>query len=394
MAKMQVIAKEFVPLVEAIRKKNLEAVYKNIELLCRKDIFKLWKPNNLFETIIQTFKEKDKNILVEGILNALGYPPEKYNSLGSSGYSLLHKAVILKDSEFVQFLISKKVDVNLKCGLKTEATPLHYAVRIESLGMLKTLINNGADVTIEDADKNTPFHIAAKYTLHSLKTLLSLKQDQVNIRNSKGDTPLTIAAQENKIEQLRVLIDAGADVNAMSSDGRTPLDLAQDFRIRRILCNAGAKTSEEIKAARFAFSVAMNELPVTSDGAFVMPITKALAARYAYSVAPSSFPTSVAMNELPVTSDGAVIMPITEAPAASFVSSVASSRFTPTFGRAPTPPVPTLVSASETTSMSMGDIEVWENDGIVILQSNVPITEELLRKRKAESNINPPSKKR
>ena len=60
----------------------------------------------------------------------------------------------------VRLLIEKGADVNI--GGENGYTPLHVAVRNDSLGMARLLIDLGAEVEAKDNNGHTPLYFAAK----------------------------------------------------------------------------------------------------------------------------------------------------------------------------------------------------------------------------------------
>ncbi len=143
------------------------------------------------------------------------------------------------------------VDINAKD--KHGYTPLHRAIRSDSLEVVKALIAAGADVNAKSklgffnnykqslyyANGFTPLHFAAytSATPEVVKVLIAAGAD-VNARAEDGFTPLQVAAYNDAPygtseyalfgatpEVVKVLIAAGADVNAENKYG-TPLSLA------------------------------------------------------------------------------------------------------------------------------------------------------------------------
>ncbi len=98
------------------------------------------------------------------------------------------------------------VDINAKD--KHGYTPLHRAIRSDSLEVVKALITAGVGV---NAKSKLGFFNNYKQSLYY----------------ANGFTPLHFAAYTSATpEVVKVLIAAGADVNAKAGDGRTPLQVA------------------------------------------------------------------------------------------------------------------------------------------------------------------------
>jgi ankyrin repeat protein len=215
--------------------------------------------------------------------------------------TLLHLAVLHQQAEMVDFLLSfpavvaeclnvqtlGDVDVPVGdsyCRVDRGWTPLHCAVRLNSVEMITKLIGVEAQANLKDKYGNTPLLLAAKNN-HSIlacdallglddvdcsiadrlgmTTLMAIAEKQpgdvflhvmslilerrpvsihdrivgadinlgfaclsspVNIFN--GATALHIAAAYGHVKYIEMLLDAGADINAADEKGLTPLMMA------------------------------------------------------------------------------------------------------------------------------------------------------------------------
>ena len=163
------------------------------------------------------------------------------NAKDEAGYTPLHHAAERGYKVIVKLLITKGADVNARdhfaklirdgvVSLKLNGvvmnanneegfTPLYKAIDGNHTEIIKHLINNGADVNVENP--------------------------------LGGRSPLHMAVDQGKREIIEMLVNKGADVNAREFDDRTPLDLAIAFKhteIAELLRKHGAKTAEELKA--------------------------------------------------------------------------------------------------------------------------------------------------
>ena len=147
-------------------------------------------------------------------------------------------------------------------------TPLHFAFNYDNyednLGLVKLLVERGADVNTQDKDHLTPLHLASYHRrLESVQLLLDLganvnaKHDsgqtslhgaffispkyhpadhlvaqllvkhgaEVNARDEFYETPLHLASRLGLFEGAWVLLKHGADLNAKNNEGKTPFQL-------------------------------------------------------------------------------------------------------------------------------------------------------------------------
>lgn len=87
--------------------------------------------------------------------------------------------------------------------------------RTENENITALLIQNGADVNVEDEHQQTPLHLTAKRGNYSI---VNCKNGYHQLHNPTGN---------KKIADL--LIKNGADVNHMDAKARTPLHWASSF---------------------------------------------------------------------------------------------------------------------------------------------------------------------
>ena len=108
---------------------------------------------------------------------------------------LLGKALIealdKKDLFYVKWLIQQGAEVNMQN--KMEKAPLHIAVEERALDLVELLLNNGANPNVRDREGNTPLHYAAKEGDRRIVDLLLSKGADREIKNYKGQRPYDVA---------------------------------------------------------------------------------------------------------------------------------------------------------------------------------------------------------
>ncbi|CAI2350815.1 unnamed protein product [Caenorhabditis sp. 36 PRJEB53466] len=169
--------------------------------------------------------------------------------------SVIHQSAREGNMDSLRSNLSKRPDaVNLQD--MDGMTPLHYAARYGNYEAVKLLLARGALPSTENAEKDTPLHVAAKY--HQGMTEICLITDEngekvmdrqdterlvnsnttkiiyalvdanafINAENEYHLTPLHYAAMKSNIAAVQALITRKADVNAEDINQMTPLLLA------------------------------------------------------------------------------------------------------------------------------------------------------------------------
>lgn len=85
----------------------------------------------------------------------------------SNGNSYLHEAVVNNSIEFVDYYLSKKLNPNQQ-NIQGN-TPLHYAMKLNNKKIIKMLLDAKSDIFIRNANRETPFELAARDIKKMLK---------------------------------------------------------------------------------------------------------------------------------------------------------------------------------------------------------------------------------
>ncbi len=136
------------------------------------------------------------------------------------------------------------VAIGLTIGVAFGADqPLAAAARHADWGVVRALVEQGADVTVRQGDGATALHWAAYWDEVELADLLIRAGADVNAANDLGVTPLWAAAENRSAAMVRRLLEAGANPNALLLSGETPLMTAARVgavEVARELLEAGA----------------------------------------------------------------------------------------------------------------------------------------------------------
>jgi ankyrin repeat protein len=99
----------------------------------------------------------------------------------------------------------------------------------EKAGVVRLLIQNGADVTARDETNSTPLHLASSKGSGETVDLLIRCGADVNAYDGRHLTPLHLAASSRLASDgdiVRLLLSHGANGEALDDKSRTPFQIA------------------------------------------------------------------------------------------------------------------------------------------------------------------------
>ena len=178
-----------------------------------------------------------------------------------NGWDLLHYAAVWGNPETVSYLIDQGFPVNGEASDKS--TPAMSAASGNSLAVLKTLIDAGADIHGISKEGCNILHWAClrkrecdgvdRLQPDVVKYLIDQGID-VNKPDKDGWTPLfyAVTLKEDTSEIVNLLLNAGADIEHQSKRGKTVLDLVENPEVKDLLlskASTGLKLKGELLKA-------------------------------------------------------------------------------------------------------------------------------------------------
>ncbi|KAG7222747.1 hypothetical protein INR49_026357, partial [Caranx melampygus] len=206
-------------------------------------------------------------------------------TITEEGDTFLHLAIIHEDDDITQHLIELFPKGVLDIQNNLYQSPLHLATYLNLTNVVRSLVEKGASLELQDQDGNTALHVACQHgqtecvkemtkdvsqsklepvletqnwrgltclhlaalnRQHQIMKLLMKKGANLNIQEgTSGKTALHLAVELHDITSVSLLISRGANVDAAMFNGCTPLHLAvgrQDADIANLLCQSGADT--------------------------------------------------------------------------------------------------------------------------------------------------------
>ena len=166
---------------------------------------------------------------------------EEYNSKKKAKLidldGAIQTAVEFQRFDLMVYLLRK---LNVKIDISTNAFPsvFHYAAMHDNMQVLFFCLNEGCDVNLQDMQKRTPLHYAAKNCMYdTLLALIDTYDLDVNAADADGRTPLHIATKYNQLNSIRILgICNNIDYSPIDVKGNSPLSLAAKSGNNDIVC--------------------------------------------------------------------------------------------------------------------------------------------------------------
>ncbi|KAJ8667231.1 hypothetical protein QAD02_008893 [Eretmocerus hayati] len=161
----------------------------------------------------------------------------KSNPVGSRGFSLFHVACGMGSIETMKNFIIHGADVNLPTISLYPAfhdrKPLHLAIQQDSdksVGAVKLLIENGANVHARDLKMRTPLHFMSDNKRAEIIDILMSQGADINALNGNLETPILRASidaacmdDEAINANITSLLNYGADINIADEKDHTLL---------------------------------------------------------------------------------------------------------------------------------------------------------------------------
>ncbi|KAF9425947.1 hypothetical protein BGZ76_003000, partial [Entomortierella beljakovae] len=152
---------------------------------------------------------------------------------------------VADEKEVIDLLHRRQALVNMLTG-KNQAgqTILHRACSSGSYNNVVELLNQGADINVQDNAQWTPLHEAALSGHTKVVELLLSRGANPNARGHGNDTALHDSAQNGHLDVVRLLLEYGADPDYKNSKGEKACDVTEDDDILDLL-KTGAKGTKK-----------------------------------------------------------------------------------------------------------------------------------------------------
>ncbi|KXH68953.1 hypothetical protein CSAL01_09196 [Colletotrichum salicis] len=193
--------------------------------------------------------------LVKRAMSKIGYVG--FNDRTKSGDTPLHWAIAHNQQDFALFLLNEGADINIQNT--NGKTALHMATAMDHRYFTKILIENKADLELQDSEGYTCLRWAARYEHQRTVNTLLEAGAKVSASDKDGYTALRWAAREGYKLIVKTLIDRGSSIQSPGSEEWTLLSWAaqegQDYIISLLAkrgVNLDVSDSEGLTALSWA----------------------------------------------------------------------------------------------------------------------------------------------
>ncbi|XP_057324867.1 ankyrin-1-like [Microplitis mediator] len=185
----------------------------------------------------------------------------------------LHIAVAMENLEIIKILVQFKADIHRQLLRSPWHTPLHRSVFQDNTKIVEYLLNNGGNVNIK-LDDTTPYycektllHVAVRHSHEEMVKLLLEYNANVDVYVSGNTKHLGIATYMGNVAIMKLLIAYGSDVNG----GKGP---DGDLEYPPLLAAASRKNLEVLELLLDNDMVQINRVSKTKYSA--LPVEKIL----------------------------------------------------------------------------------------------------------------------
>ncbi|KAJ4457529.1 putative ankyrin 2; brain [Paratrimastix pyriformis] len=186
----------------------------------------------------------------------------------SRGNTPVHSAARKGDIEVLLLLLERQADALSQTNDNGD-TPLHCAAINGELGCIKLLLGRGAPI-LPNSNGDSPLHLVAQSAEEECARYLLDHGAEIDAQNADGNTPLHLACHEDpsaenpqaRLNLVRMLLERGACISIRNQAGRTPFEFShpschelfrQAYQLRRQYLDSLHQQARELQRLRAQF---------------------------------------------------------------------------------------------------------------------------------------------
>jgi ankyrin repeat protein len=191
------------------------------------------KYRNLFKYIKIHQWEDFKNTL-----NEIPYDDLDVNIKDEQGNYLITYAILYNKSEIVKLLLEKGAIIDIYNSL--DGKPIIYLpIQFNYIDVLHVMLDYDKNIgisilKIRDDNNSCPLHYAIKLKNIEVIKLLLNKDVELNISDKNGFNELHYAVHTRKLEICKLIVEKGININAVTENGHSALHIACDLNLYEI----------------------------------------------------------------------------------------------------------------------------------------------------------------
>ena len=147
----------------------------------------------------------------------------------NNGNNALHLSVFTRELKIVDLILKYSIrEVIINSRNNIGETPIHFATNLQEIKLVKTLINNGANINYQDYEHEyNILHYAINLSTNDIVKLCIENNIDINRQDVYGNTALHYCILENNVEIFNTIINSKLqiNVNLWNVEGKIPLHL-------------------------------------------------------------------------------------------------------------------------------------------------------------------------
>lgn len=162
-------------------------------------------------------------------INQLLAKGHKINKTNKYGVAPIHVAVYSSNFKMLKYLEDKGADIHKELVTKKGVSNiLHIAARSKDPVIVKYLLSKKININVKNEVGNTPLHLATNSCRSEIIDILIQNGALIDSQNNRGETALHYASKNGCFSGVTALIEANANTDFKDEKGKLALDYAKN----------------------------------------------------------------------------------------------------------------------------------------------------------------------
>eukprot|EP00347_Sterkiella_histriomuscorum_P000748 403374657 len=153
-----------------------------------------------------------------------------------NGISPLYLAIKANQVQCAQYLIEKKVQLYYNDPVKSDSSPIFFAIKCGNLKMVELICDSGIDLTMCQSSMGySPITYASSLNQHEILNHLTLRGHDANQEDPQNFSPFARYVLFNNFDNAKKLLQRGANIDYTNREGKTAVIMAiEQLRLESI----------------------------------------------------------------------------------------------------------------------------------------------------------------